>query len=92
MLSQVLVQHDTILASTLENLSSVFANDKGADQPAHPRSLISAYVICLLEKIIFKLATTKLSVFYLVSVAEETGLSLVLFQTPKTGFVAMRPI
>ena len=25
-----------------------FANSKGADQPAHPRSLISAFVICLL--------------------------------------------
>ena len=26
------------------------ANNKGADQPAHPRSLISAFVIGLLEK------------------------------------------
>ena len=29
-----------------------FANNKGADQPAHPRSLISAFVIRLLESII----------------------------------------
>ena len=36
-----------IWASTRENLSSVFANNKGADQPAHPRSLISAFVIRL---------------------------------------------
>ena len=35
----------------------VFANIKGADQPAHPRSLISAFVIRLLESIISKLAT-----------------------------------
>ena len=32
-------------SSTQENLSSRFANNKGADQPAHPRSLISTFVI-----------------------------------------------
>ena len=30
------------------NLPSVFANNKGADQAAHPRRLISAFVIRLL--------------------------------------------
>ena len=29
-----------------------FANNTGADQPAHPRSLISAFVIRFLERII----------------------------------------
>ena len=33
------------------------ANNKGADQPADPRSLISAFVIRLLESMISKLAT-----------------------------------
>ena len=33
-----------------------------------------------------------MSIFYLVSVAEETGLKLALSETPKTGFVALRPI
>ena len=33
------------------------ANNTGADQPAHPRSLISAVVIRLLESITCKLAT-----------------------------------
>ena len=37
--------------STRENLSSGFANNKGADKPAHLRSLISAFVILLLESI-----------------------------------------
>ena len=69
-----------------------FANNKGADQPAHPRSLISVYVICLLKRIISRLATSEISLFYLVSVAEETGLSLALSETPKTDFVATRPI
>ena len=34
--------------STRENLSSVFANNKSADQPAHLRSLISAFVFRLI--------------------------------------------
>ena len=39
-----------------ENLPSGFANNKGADQPAHPGSLINTYVIRLLEGIISRLA------------------------------------
>ena len=40
-----------------------FANNKGADQSAHPCSLISAFVICLLESIISRLATGEVSIF-----------------------------
>ena len=40
-----------------------FANNKGADQPAHPRSLISAFSIRLLESIIWRLATSETSTF-----------------------------
>ena len=64
---------------------------KSADQPAHLCSLISAFVIRLLESFISRLATSKISIFKLVSVAEETGLSLTLLETPKTGFVGTRP-
>ena len=39
-------------ALTRENLSSGFANNKGTAQPAHPRSLIRAFVIPLLESIV----------------------------------------
>ena len=39
------------------------ANNIGADQPVHPRSLISAFVIRLLEGIISRLATDEISVF-----------------------------
>ena len=39
------------------------ANNKGTDQPAHPRSLISAFVIRLLESIISRLATSEISTF-----------------------------
>ena len=69
-----------------------FTNNTGADQPAHPHSLISAFVIRLLESIISRLATGEISTFKLVSVAEETDLKLALLETPKTGFVATRPI
>ena len=40
-----------------------FANNTGADQPAHPGSLISAFVIHFLESIICKLATGEISTF-----------------------------
>ena len=40
-----------------------FANNKGADQPAHPRSLISAFVVRLLQSIISKLASSEISIF-----------------------------
>ena len=50
-------------ASTQENLSSGFANNKGTDQPAHLHSLISAFVIQLLESFISRLATSKISIF-----------------------------
>ena len=47
-----------------------FANNKGADQPAYPHGLISAFVIRLFESIISKLATGEISSFLVVSVAE----------------------
>ena len=40
-----------------------FANNKGTDQPAHPRSLISAFVIRLSRNKISRLATSKISIF-----------------------------
>ena len=39
------------------------ANNTGADQPAHPRSLISAFVIRFLKSVISKLATSEILVF-----------------------------
>ena len=69
-----------------------FANNTDADQPVHLCSLISAFVIHILESTISKPATSKISVFYLVSVAEETGFCLALSETPKTCLVVSRPI
>ena len=40
-----------------------FGNNTGADQPAHMRSLISAFVIRFQEKNICRLATDEISIF-----------------------------
>ena len=69
-----------------------FAVNKGADQPEHPGSLISTFVICLLESMISRLTTGEIAVLKLVSEPEQAGLKLTLSETSKTGLVAMRPI
>ena len=60
-------------------LSSGLMNSKGADQSAHPQSLISAFVFRSFESIISRL-----------SVAKETGLFLALSKISKTGLFASR--
>ena len=81
-----------IWASTRENLSS-----EVWEQQRHRPACASAQsdqCLCFrfLETIISKLATCKFSTFLLVYVAEQAGLNLVLSETPKTGFLAARPI
>ena len=78
-------------ALTRENLFSGFANNTSSDQPAHPRSLISAFIIRFLESTISKLDTSEISNFLLVSVAEVTCFGLALLGTLKTGFSVTRP-
>ena len=68
-----------------ENLSSVICKNKGQDQPAHPRSIISNFVVCFLRIIIPRHASCeKHSIFYLACLAEGTGLRLALSETQKT--------
>ena len=50
-----------IWATSWENLFMTYANNKGADQPAHPRSLISAFVVRCLDSIIPTLAKSRIS-------------------------------
>ena len=69
-----------------------FVNIIDADQPAHLRSLISAFVVPILSSIICKLATGKILFVLLVSEADETGLKPVLSETSKTGFLMATPI
>ena len=57
-------------------------------------SLISPFVISLLERIISRfatLATSEIPIFKIVSVAEEAGLSIALSEIPELGFVTSRP-
>ena len=63
-------------ASTREILSLGFANSKGADQPAHTRRLISAFVISFLERIKSELKTgfvTSRPMLCCIGGQEETG-------------------
>ena len=69
-----------------------YANNKGADQPAHPRSLISTFVIRCLDSIISLVSISKISSLSLASEAEQASLSLTWSQTPKTCFLVMRLI
>ena len=70
-----------------QNLFLPYANNKGADQPAYPRCLISAFVGCCLDSIIPILAIDEISSLYLASVSAQAGLSLPWSQTLKTGFL-----
>ena len=54
-------------------MSSEFGNNKGAD---HLHGLISAFVICLKEMIISKLATSKIAIVQGVSVAEQANFGM----------------
>ena len=40
-----------------------YANNKGADQPVHPRSLMNAFVVYCLDSMIFILAISTVSRF-----------------------------
>ena len=64
-----------------------YANNKGADQPAHPRSLISTFVVHCLDSIVPLVSISEISSLCLAAVAAQAGLSLPWSQTPKTGFL-----
>ena len=61
------------------------ANNKGKDQPAHPCSLISAFVTRFKLSMIDKLASYIISKFSveLVSVSEQAGLSMTWLETQR---------
>ena len=61
-----------------------YANNKGADQPAHPRSLISTFVVRCLDSIIPLVSISKISRLYLASVAGQFECTLVT--NPKDRF------
>ena len=52
-----------------------YANNKSADQPAHPCSLISIFVVHCLDSIMPLVSISEISRLWLLAVAEQTGLS-----------------
>ena len=64
----------------------LYANNKAADQPAHPRSLISAFVVRYLDSIVSIVSRFAISLLSLASVAEQASLSLTWSETPKDRF------
>ena len=77
-------------ATSWENLFMPYANNKGADQPAHPRSLNSVFVVRCLNRIIHLVSISEILSLYLASVAAQASLSLPRSQTPETGFLVAR--
>ena len=66
------------------NLTLLLANNKNADQPAHPCSLINAFVNPSLDSIIPKLATCKVLVLGCVLGQDTLILALDLFNTGRS--------
>ena len=63
-----------------------YATNKGVDQPAHPRSLISAFVVRGLDSVRSLVSVIKISSPLLAPVAEQASLSLTWSETPEDTF------
>ena len=66
-----------------------YANNKGADQPAHPRSLISTFVVRCLDSIMplvskFEMHNRTLSTWLVLERASKT-LGCIIFKATWTG-------
>ena len=57
-----------------------------ADQPAHPCSLISAFVVRCLDSVMSLVSVSKISSLMLASVAEQASLSLTWSETREDMF------
>ena len=76
----------SIWTTSWENLFMQYANNKGADQPAHSCSLISTFVVCCLDSIIPLVSKSQITSLYLDSVPAQADSSLAWSETPKIGF------
>ena len=66
-----------------------YANNKGADQSANPRSPISTFVIRCLHGIISLVSISEISSIYLASVAAQSDLCLAWSETPEDRFFSV---
>ena len=76
-----------IWATSWENLLYAYPNNKGADQPAHPRSLVSAFVVLLLDSIIPTDALPKFSTLACFCSWADQFRVIPGRKPPKTGFL-----
>ena len=76
----------------VRKLLSWLENNKGENQSVHQASLISTFVICLMESVISKLATSEMAIFKVVSVAERTDLGMTWLEILKAGFLMLKPM
>ena len=74
----------------VEKMIFFACENKGADQ--HRYSLITAFVIYFSESIVTKLAPCMLSIFQLVSVADQPGLSLALTESQMGNVCVILPL
>ena len=63
-----------------------YANNKGTDQPAHPRSLISAFIFRCQDRMKPLVYISEISRLWLVSVAEQVSLCLAWSETTEDTF------
>ena len=84
------IQWSYIWTTSWQSLLLPYANNRGTDQPVHPRRLICAFVFRCLDSIISLLAIAEISRPSLVSSAEQACLSLTWSETRKTGFLVTR--
>ena len=63
-----------------------YTNNKGADKPAHPLSLISTFVVCCLDSVMSLDSVSKIASLLLASVAEQASLCLAWSDTPEDTF------
>ena len=84
--------NESIWATSWGNPFMPYANNKGADQPAHPRSLISAFVVRCPDNIIPLVSISEISSIHQASVAAQASLCLTWLQTLTTGFLVARLI
>ena len=75
----------------MRKLPMLSANNKSADQPAHPRSLISAFVVRCLDSTVSLVSISEISSLYIAYVAAQAGLCLTWSQSPNTDFLVMWP-
>ena len=72
-----------IWATSWENLFMQYANNKGADQPEHPCSLISTFVVQCLDSIIPLASISEISSLCLAVVVAQAGFCLAYRKFPK---------